>query len=138
VHTSVREALVADLGSAERAALHRRLAQAHEAAGGAPATIAAHWGSGGTGLARAHAATSSARALVISTWSHRDPAVRLTSCGEAPTRPRPPDIPVTSPGRGAVSGHTSGDEPPPPARTAGGGRPRGDLPSGAACRCAGW
>lgn len=62
VHASVREALVADLGDAERAALHRRLARAHEAAGGAPATIAAHWGCGGTGQARARAATWEQRA----------------------------------------------------------------------------
>jgi len=62
VHTLVREALVARLGSAERADLHRCLARAHEAAGGAPATIAAHWGLGGTGLARARAATWEQRA----------------------------------------------------------------------------
>jgi len=61
VHASVREALVAELGPSERAALHRRLARAHEQAGGTAATIAAHWGRGETSQARAQA----------STWEHR-------------------------------------------------------------------
>jgi len=62
VHASVREALVADLGAGERAALHRRLARAYEAAGGAPATIAAHWGHGATSDARRRAARWEERA----------------------------------------------------------------------------
>jgi len=62
VHASVREALVADLGSAERAALHRRLAQAHEEAGAGPARIAAHWGRGDTADARFRAARWEQRA----------------------------------------------------------------------------
>ena len=48
VHASVRTALVADLGSARRAAIHRRLAEAYEAAGTDAAPIAAHWGQGDT------------------------------------------------------------------------------------------
>ena len=62
VHASVREALVADLGSAERAALHRRLAQAHEETDAAPARIAAHWGRGETADARSRAAVWEQRA----------------------------------------------------------------------------
>jgi hypothetical protein len=48
VHASVRAALVADLGDARRAAIHRRLAEAYEAAGADAAPIATHWGRGGT------------------------------------------------------------------------------------------
>lgn len=52
VHASVREALLADVGDGDRAALHRRLAAAHERAGSEPAVIAAHYGRGGTARAR--------------------------------------------------------------------------------------
>jgi DNA-binding SARP family transcriptional activator len=56
VHASVREALVADLGAAQQAAIHRRLAEAYEAAGADAAPIAAHWGRGETAHAHARAA----------------------------------------------------------------------------------
>ncbi len=56
VHASVRAALVADLGDGRQAAIHRRLAEAYEAAGADAAPIAAHWGRGGTLEARTRAA----------------------------------------------------------------------------------
>ncbi len=56
VHASVRDALVADLGDARRAAIHRRLAEAYEAADADAAPIASHWGRGETAEAHARSA----------------------------------------------------------------------------------
>jgi DNA-binding SARP family transcriptional activator len=64
VHASVRAALVADLGEAQRGTIHRRLAGAYEAAGADAAPIAAHWGRGQTAQARTRAAHWEQRAAV--------------------------------------------------------------------------
>ncbi len=56
VHASVRAVLVADLGDAQRAGIHRRLAEAYEATDADAAPIASHWGRGDTTDAHARAA----------------------------------------------------------------------------------
>ncbi len=62
VHATVNDVLVAEVGDAQRAEVHRRLAEAYEAVGAGPAPIAAHWARGGTAASRRRAAFYEERA----------------------------------------------------------------------------